>query len=521
MHITNNQNSLSIESLSDKLFVRLLLVFAIAVALLTYGYEINNFSLSIDEEVQSFNPANWIGWTSQGRWGMGVLTYIFPSGMATMPFLPTFLFATGLALSAVMFSSILTNSRESAFVFTGIFVSSPIWLHIGEFNTLSWGFAFGLIVTAIAIKHINVGGGKNAVISGICIAFSLAVYQALFILYLTAVLLLCIKKEWEQAANQNSSFFGRNSLIFIDVFKSVIVAVVVYFIMNHFFMYMSGSSLTYLNNFVNLSAYADGESGVALLRVFNQTKGLLIGSDPTFLGAGGASLLLFWIGAIFAVKNLLNSGLSIITKTYVSVLSVSVFLLAILLIIISAGYIPTRALIVFPILYAALSALAFKYKVGHKLLSLIFCVALFANIYIANVLFYADHVARQRDLVMATRIIDRVEDVGRSVFGDKIPLAIVGSWQHEMAAPALRVEIFGESFFEHDGGNPYRVAAYFRLLGCRGLVPLPITEIENELHDIKLRPSWPAKEAVFITKSAVIIKLSEPSYQQGLALHKN
>jgi hypothetical protein len=284
---------------------------------------------------------------------------------------------------------------------------------------------------------------------------------------------------------------------------------------------MSGSNLTYLNNFVNLSAYNNGESGVALIRVFNQTKGLLIGTDPTFLGAGIASLLLFWIGTIFVIKMLLDSDVSIITKTYVFALSIGALLLAISLIILSAGYIPTRALIAFPILYAILSAIAFNYKQGRRFLRLFFCAALFTNIYIANALFYADHVARQRDLVMATRLIDRIEDVGRGVFGEKIPLVIVGSWQHELGGPALRVEIFGDSFFEHDGGNPGRVAAYLRLLGCRGLVPLPITAVQDGLADIQLHPSWPAKDAVFSTKLAVIVKLSEPSYQQGLALHKN
>jgi hypothetical protein len=517
----SNQHNLNIASISDALFIRLLVVFAIVVTLLTYGYEITNFSLSIDEELHSFDAGNWRVWISQGRWGMGVLVYILPHGLSSIPFLPTFLFAIGLGLSAVMFSTIFTGSREGGIVFTGIFVTSPIWLHIGEFNTLSWGFALGLMVTALAIRYVNAGGNKHSVIAGVCISFSLAVYQALFIFYLTAVLLICIKKEWHLVANRNSNFFGRNIPILSDVFKSLIVAVVIYFSMNHFFMYLSGSSLAYLNNFVNLSAYTNAGGEAALMRVFNQTKGLLFGTDSTFLGAGTASLVLFWIGLLFALKNLFDSGITIITKMYVAVLSIGVVLLAMSLILLSAGNIPTRALIAFPLLYAVLSALTFTYKKGQRILWLVFSAALFTNIYIANSLFYADHVARQRDLVMATRIINRIEDVGRGAFGEKIPLVVVGQWQHELGGPALRVEIFGDSFFEHDGGNPYRIAAYLRLLGCRGLVPLPITEIRDEIKKNQLRPSWPAREAVFRTELAVVVKLSEPTYQQGLALQAN
>jgi hypothetical protein len=50
---------------------------------------------------------------------------------------------------------------------------------------------------------------------------------------------------------------------------------------------------------------------------------------------------------------------------------------------------------------------------------------------------------------------------------------------------------------------------------------LPITELRDELKEIQLRPSWPAQEAVFRTELAVIVKLSEPTYQQGLALQAN
>jgi Glucosyl transferase GtrII len=517
MFITNNHQSLSITNLSDVVFLRLLLVFSIFIGLLTYGYEITNFSLSIDEEVQSFNAGNWQEWVSQGRWGMGILVYIFPHRLAIIPFLPTILFALGLSLSAVKFSTVFASSREGAIGFIAVFVSSPIWLHIGEFNTLSWGFSIGLIITAIATQYVNQGGIRNSLLSGVCIGFSLAVYQALFILYLTAVLLICIKREWD-SRKPNTEFLRRNIPIFIDVLTSVIIALGIYYSMNNFFLYISGSKITYLNNFINLSAYKDGNAQATIIRVLNYAKGLLLGTDPTFLGNGITSLLLFWFGALLIIKSLFDSGITVITKLYAIALSIGILLLAISLILLSAGYIPTRALIVFPFLYALLSAVTFNYKKYHKLLWLILSITLVTNIYIANSLFYADHLARQRDLVLATRLIDRIEDVGRSAFGEKIPLVIVGQWQHELGGPALHVEIFGDSFFEHDGGNPYRIAAYLRLLGCRGLAPLPIIKIKDELQDIKLHPSWPVKEAVFLTKDALIVKLSEPSYQQGLAL---
>ncbi len=520
MDTTYKQLAKFIASLTDDFFNKLLLAFAIATALFVYSYEITNFSLSIDEEIHSFIAENWLEWIAQGRWGMGVLTYILPQGLSSIPFLPTFLFAVGLALSAVLFSKILTHNRPSAIVFTGIFVTSPIWLHIAEFNTLSWGFSLGLVVTALASMYAGIQGIKNFILAGLLLGFSLAIYQSFLILYLIVALLILCQKEWEMTGNKKFEFIAKNFSMLGHLLSNVLVGVVFYYILNCLFMFLAGSNIVYLNNFINISSYITNGSD-AVIRVLHKTEGLLFGTDPTFLGIGVGSLLLAWIGSLAITLKLFDRNVGFLNKVYAIILSIGILLLAISLILLSAGYIPTRALIAFPLLYAFFSAMAFHCIKGRKILWGIFFVAIFCNIYIANSLFYADHIARQRDLVMATQIIARVENVGRDAFGDNIPIIIVGEWRHEISGPALRVEIFGTSFFEHNGGNPYRITSYLRLLGCRGLVPMPITEAREKLDGIMLHPSWPAKGSIFRTEHYVIVKLSEPSYQQGLALQAN
>ena len=507
--------------ISDAVFAKLLIPFAIALALLVYGYEIANFSLSIDEEVKWwYSTENWLAWVGQGRWGMGLLVYVMPKGLSSMPFLPTLLFAIGMAISAVIFSRVITDSRAEAVVFTGIFVTSPILLHIAEFNTISWGIAAGLIATALASRHLSQGGTKNSLIAGAYAGFSMSIYQALFILYLTIVLLICIKKEWNAATSRTGGFIERNMPILGDVLKSVTASAVFYAVMDRLFKYFSGAHSDYLDNWVHLSSYTSEAGKEALMKVLGQSKGLLFGTDPTFLSVGAASLLLVWIGWLFTIRAQFDGRVTIITKLYAAALAIGALLVSISLIVLSAGYIPTRSLISFPFLYAVLSATAFRFHKIRSALWVAFGVALFANTYIANSLFYTDHVARQRDSVMAARLIDRIEEVGRGAFGESIPIAFMGQWQHELGGPALRVEIFGDSFFEHDGGNTFRITAYLRLLGCHGLVPLRLSEIIDEVQEAKPRPSWPAREAVFLTKIAVIVKLGELSNEQKAALLK-
>jgi hypothetical protein len=508
----------NIKSFSDNGFLKILFIFTLFIALLIYSYEITNFSLSIDEEHRSYSSGDWRIWVSQGRWGMAALSYTLPTGFDIIPFLPTLLFVIGLSLSSVIFATIFSGSREAAIVFSGVFISSPVWLHLAEFNTLSWGFSLGLFLVAIATKYMNAAGSKNYALTGVYAGLSLAIYQPLFLLYIAALLLIAFRENWGRKATQKSNFFSYIYILFADAFKSLTVALVFYFSVNYIAMNFSGLKLEYLNNYVHLHEYLNGNFSTAIARVINQTKGLLFGTDPAFLSVGAISLLLFWIGSLLGFKRFFDSDIKIVTKMYAVTILIGILFLAMFLIIISAGYIPTRSLIIFPFLYATLSAASFNFKKGIKLFWIIFGAILFVNTYIGNALFYSDHIARQRDLAMATRLINSIEDVSSGVFEEKIPFTIVGEWHHEIGGPAIRVEIFGESFFGHDGGNPYRISSYLRLLGCRRLVPLPVTEIKNELNEIRLRPSWPEKGSVFISNHVLVVKLSDLSYQQKLLL---
>ena len=54
-----------------------ILLFSLCIAILCYGYEIFNFSLSIDEEIASFSDANGRKtYLLIGRWGTYLLNHL-------------------------------------------------------------------------------------------------------------------------------------------------------------------------------------------------------------------------------------------------------------------------------------------------------------------------------------------------------------------------------------------------------------------------------------------------------------
>ena len=81
----------------------LLVVIVIATLLLSYGFELSNFVLSIDEEVWSVlsQKEMVIAALEDGRWGMAILNVIFPFHKI-LPFWNDFFSLTGLGLFVLL-----------------------------------------------------------------------------------------------------------------------------------------------------------------------------------------------------------------------------------------------------------------------------------------------------------------------------------------------------------------------------------------------------------------------------------
>ena len=72
------------------------------------------------------------------------------------------------------------------------------------------------------------------------------------------------------------------------------------------------------------------------------------------------------------------------------------------------------------------------------------------------------------------------------------------------------------SFFEHDGGNVYRIVNYLRLLGLRNVQPLPVVAVRDRLAEVVEMPAWPEPGAVTRLGDMIVLKLDLRLYQQQL-----
>ena len=495
-----------------------LFIFTFALATLVSFVHLTSFSLSIDEEIASFASQGWRAWASQGRWGMAFINLFLPNSSA-IPFVSTLIFIFSATIASLLLASVIARGRSEALVFSGFFVTSPVWLHIVEFNTLAAGAGIGLLASALAVKLVSAERPFYVIYAGLCIGFAIGVYQALVIVYAIG----CVAQLFPGSFfwyDETAERVAAPRRLFIMVAISFAIAFIFYIAVQYIFLAFIHQHIVYIDSYIQISELRSNFYPTAH-RILHQVKGLLFGMDPTYLGWGRPMLLLPAAGFLYGLYKVVRHGFDYPRRALISLASLAVMVVAAsALVVMAAGRMPTRALIGFPLLFAVLAVNGYRIHLCKTrwLQWTAFAYAMLIAGWIGASLFYADQVARQRDQVMATRLAATIDAIGRPAFGNNIPFVLVGDWTFPDQGVARHVQIFGTSFFEQDGGNPYRVAAYLKLLGIEGLQPLPITDVRNDMVQINNMPGWPAPGSVAVISHVLVIKLGSVSYQQQLLL---
>lgn len=498
-------------------------LFAIGITILIYAVELSNFTLSLDEELHAYEAQPWRLWIGQGRWSMALLSYVFPP-LATTPFLPTAMFCVALAISGLLLAGCYARSRAEAFAFVGFFVSCPIWLHIAQFNTLSWGFGAGLCLAAGAVALLSLGGYRASILGALATGVAIGVHQSLFLFVVCGSLLSASLRLLDEYRSEPHSLKGTlQHLSLLAVSWSV--AVLFYYGVTELTLVLTSQTLVYVDSYIRLTDFtSSATSSIAIDRTIRRLSELLSGTDSTFIRWrwGIASLLLAWMGAFAATTRAFQTSRERLRLTLLAAMLVlGSVLSAALPMIASAGIAPIRSLGAFSVLYAAGAATMFKRNSSWKVpLWLIFSLALFTNAWISATLFNAEAIARDRDRAMARQIAERVAATQGFQRGQARPVILVGRWSHEISGPALRVELFGASFFEPDRPTSDRVVSYLRLLGIQGLRQEQITELYQDVAELERLPTWPAIGSIALVRDVLVIKLGPLSSLQRDRLSK-
>lgn len=178
----------------------------IAIALvLSYGFALTNFALSIDEEVHLWKDFTF-GWMQQGRPTVTLVK------LALGEFLPLPFVDLSIALIFILASFLLWLSLfeeaagrkvpvfGAAILFGVFYTTLPINFYFLAFNTYNVEVSFGLVLSALAVSFTwrwgMLGGGWPAAILSILFSFLAAgTYQSLVVLCLAGLIgVFCVHR---------------------------------------------------------------------------------------------------------------------------------------------------------------------------------------------------------------------------------------------------------------------------------------------------------------------------------------
>ncbi|WP_181182963.1 glucosyltransferase domain-containing protein [Mesorhizobium sp. B3-2-1] len=489
-------------------------LFVIFVAM--YFSELASFSLSIDEELTAFrtDPSIWI---IQGRWGAYLIErFLLPHPV--MPFLTPSVFGAGCVAAYLLIMDIIDKRELSIAEYAcfAIFCGFPTWFFIVEFYSNIAAVGIGLFASALALWLICKNDVSplsrrflGAVTAG---GLAISIYQS----FAPAILVLGIAISILQARTDTRKSFVK------DLFRVAILlvgATMFYVIGNAVFRsFVSGSN-----------AYFDSLSQPGFLF---QHPIVVVGRVLESIGEVYGVRHGTYDNALWAIPLLLVlGGWTLLTESPYARLLLTTAAVAALVVpfglhFLAAGSMPVRSLVGVPIAvwllaYVAVTSGNSRIRFASAIL---LAVALFQIQVIQNYRQASSYLVDKHDTLIAGAIYERLSNTPGFDAKRTYVLSIFGSRPFVTNYPRPPASTVGYSFFEWDGGNPWRIASYMKLLGYSNLTGPTPDQIDSTIAHLSTMPVWPAPGSVEIQDNIALIRLGEtPSYayQQALARMAN
>jgi hypothetical protein len=484
-----------------------LILFAAFFGVMAFGYELTNFTLSIDEELQTFQRAG-TDWLGQDRWATYLLVrLIMPESI--LPFLPTFLAITFLVISSVVFLSIIRGDREARLVFCCLFMTFPAHAYYMQFNTFSFAVAAGFALAFLSIRLLRSYqesyDWRSLALASLCIAFCIGIYQSLLSVWVCALSLYWL---WDTLSNREK--VARNGALLrllLSGGAAAIGGVLGAKILAIASRRLAGAgSMEYLEGFVG---WGNHSLDVIGRRLWNDVSGHLGGSGVY----GGGTIWIIWPAIALILYRLVRERNGVRRWEGVAALAAviaSPFVLSVIL-----GWpLPLRSMLGLPVMVAGLCYVAVQFlkpAMRYAVLGIALLIAV-SNSYSTTRLFYSDHLVGEADRNLAREISIRVHSLGIDFSTmPRVPIAFVGVREIPDGLPIVKSETFGASYFFYDGPNQYRLEHFLKIQGMRNFAPADIEMMKKATRYSLEMSVWPNADAVRLVDGMIVVKLGEPT----------
>ena len=476
-----------------KSYILLLLTFI--GALITYGYSLGNFSLSVDNETPIIPDFS----LHLGRWGTNLVRYHLFGNL--LPYFTLLFSLFFLSLSSVIITSIFKLNFLYALIFSILFISLPQLAYQMVFLMQSDAIALGYLASSFALViYIKKFLNNNSIVkwiwfflAALLIMFVIACYQGLFLVPIVTYLAYIFS-----IANQTKLTIKEFIFQILKFSGLIILGVALYYISiktvfimdtaGNFEGYTSGDSNNLLNNFVQV--------------LWSNLKGTFYYGDQLYFLAplAGSGLIIYNF-----IKPRINHFINIICILGLLIIPFIISLP------ITNGYHPPRLYISSGISFSILIVYFLKIFDKTSINFWVTTIVGFINIFFITNLYYSNHKVFEHDV----RIAERISREIRTKFPEAPTEQIV---YFHGAVPMDNLnhvilpnsEIFGGSMFNWDNGNNYRIVSFYSFLNIDQFQLLNDIKLYHKVEpNIADMPIWPKEGSIQMFENVVVVKLSQ------------
>lgn len=478
-----------------------LCLFSIVTSIVTYGFALTNYSLSVDSET----PIDSEFSMSLGRWGTNLVRYRIFEGH-----LPYFTLLLGLllfSLTAVELAKLFNFKATMGYVFCGLFLTFPQMsyqlIFTMQADVVTLGFLLAVLSVTIFMKNSDVVFSKKTILpfifSSLLLMFVIALYQALILVPIIVFIILFLQNSYKENFNFKTEF--RRGIFFSAL---LLVSVILYYISAKILCPVPESGL--------LSSYLSGETDNQFLNACSVWFKNLVGN---FYYGNKLFIIAFLISLILFVK----FG---IERKFFAIRFVSLFLLLILpfgfSFFITNGYHPPRIYLTAGLVFAFV-IVHFISSIKYEQLAVVFCAILCTvNLYFITNLFYSNYKIFNHDKAEANKM-NNLMQAKYPEFDEKVNYVYFYGYlpyEHHQKFRINKSEIFGGSLFNWDKGDNYRIINFFKFNDIAYYKLINNKETYLKIKDsISSMPIWPTKESVKLINNVMVVKLGN---EKGMPL---
>jgi hypothetical protein len=476
------------------------------ITLAAYGFELFSFNLTIDEELHALSSFDHAAWVSQGRWAMYLLNRL----MLPYTVVPVVSLAIGLCFHfvAVMLTLRTWGIRDRTnLFFTGaVALATPTAAYMYTFTTIAYGMGVGLFFSALSAYLFFIPRGRSRYWATVPAALALGTYQA-FGQTLLALFLVALVREWLEGRTDRRLLIDAAAVGAISVVAALVVQRV-------FVLLVDPPASGYIDSILLPSALLHHPTEV-VRRLATVVSTVYSGDAAVYAHAAFALPIVIGVCLLVLAWRSRTAPTTRGWRVTAFVVGVGVLLVPFAGGLVSNGNITIRFLVALPFALAGLISIGVSAPGRWRMVPLVLSALMLVQfVTTTNSLFGASHLALEQDRQLGGSMISAIEEQTAALTDPPEFLFIVGVPIRHSNLLIPRIDTFGASFFEWDGGSRFRSSAFLATLGFDQLAPLPGNRFIEFVDVAATMPNFPAPGSVLVVDDVVVVRLSPLSYAQ-------